>query len=359
VSEYLQTRRPPWRLAVEMKPASPRHADWLEDDATICAVPDDAFVRELMRREHPLVNCLAHFEHLGLTTVRVNDEGVGRLAADHLMERGFERFAFYAAGDDSEAPRRRLESFRDRLRERDLSVTNLSPFVSKPVPWHRLGASLREVGLPVGLFCAHDTLGRMAAGWLAAGDVAVPDEVGIIGVDNDELQCEIATPPLSSVDLPHEELGWEAAAVLHQLLDGGEPPRVTTLEPLGVVARQSSDVVAVDDPLLARTVRHMRQHACDPCTVAQVAESMGVSRRWLELRFREHFDRTPYEEIARIRMERAKYLLRSSRLPMRLIGPQCGFSLVHNFGRAFKQATGQTPGEYRREHTRRPGLSDA
>jgi LacI family transcriptional regulator len=148
--------------------------------------------------------------------------------------------------------------------------------------------------------------------------------------------------------MPQEDLGYEAARMLDRLLRGKPLPSPMILPPVGVATRGSTDVVAVDDPKLARAVRFIRQRACDPCTVNDVVEELQSSRRWLELKFANHFGRTPHEEIVRVRMERARYLLRASRLPIHRIAERCGYPLLHNFGRAFKQAIGETPAAYRR-----------
>ncbi len=357
VVRYVRTRHPPWRLSVEMNPFAARGTDWTHDEGTIVAVPDRALVGSLVRAGRPLVNCLAHYERLGVPTVRAHDEATGRLAAEYFLERGFERFVFTAAGDRSRAARLRLQGFREVLSRRGYTVGLPGPPFDAgddaPVQfdWRDLVAFLGSQAFPQALFCSHDLLGRQACGHLGAGGIAVPEQVAVLGVDNDLLQCEIAEPPLSSVELPYREMGFEAARQLDQLLHGRPARRMPALfEPLGVVTRQSTDIVAVEDERLSEAVRYVREHACDPCTVADIARNVGVSRRVLERLFRRQFGCTPHNQIIRVRMRRACYLLRTTNLPIPALAGSCGYGLVQNFGRAFRHALAQTPAAYRKSH---------
>ncbi len=360
VVRYIRTVKPLWRLHVEMRPWVPRRAEWDRDVGTICAVSNEEFINSLIARGHPLVNCLAHYENLRIHTVRTDDLSIGRIAARHLLDRGFERFAFWSLGDRSEAARLRLQGMADELALVGHTVRAI------PQDW-RAGAedlpdddfslpdTLRAIGFPLGLMCAHDTIGRMASTELAASGIAVPEQVALLGVDNDQLQCEISTPMLSSIDVPYEELGFRAAERLNAiLLHDAVPLTPRLIAPDGVVERQSTDVVAVSDPILSKAARFIREHACDPCTVADVMRSVGVSRRWLETQFVGRFKRTPHEELTRIRMERATYLLRTSSLSIQIVAAHCGYSLVQNFGRVFRKFVGQTPAAYRSAHAPTP-----
>ncbi len=360
VVRYIRTAKPKWRLHVEMRPWVPRLAEWDRDVGTICAVANEEFVNSLIARGHPLVNCLAHYEKLGIHTVRTDDLSIGRMGAKHLLDRGFERFAFWSLGDRSEAARLRLQGMADELALVGHSVHSI------PQDW-RAGAedlpsddfslpeTLRAIGFPLGLLCSHDTIGRMASTELSANGIAVPEQVALLGVDNDQLQCEISTPMLSSIDVPYEELGFLAAERLNAILMHRAVPLTPRLiAPNGVVERQSTDIVAVSDPLLSKAARYIREHACDPCSVEDVLSAIGVGRRWLEKNFTSRFGRTPHEELTRIRMQRATYLLRTSQLSIQIIAAHCGYSLVQNFGRTFRSVVGETPATYKGRH--RPGL---
>jgi LacI family transcriptional regulator len=193
---------------------------------------------------------------------------------------------------------------------------------------------------------AHD----LAAACLKAG-IGVPDHVAIMGVNNDDLLCDSAWPPLSSVDCDYSRVGYIAAGMLDRLLKDEKLPkaeREVRLAPLGVVRRQSTDLLAVDEPEVADAVRYIREHACDPCSVGDVLRHVPVGRRWLERQFMKKLGRNPHDEIMRVRIETAKRLLLQPELTLPDIAERCGFAANQNLGRAFRDATGVTPGVYRR-----------
>jgi len=356
VIRFIRTVKPRWRIHVEPRSWAARGPDWDFDEGTICAVSDKELVERLTAEKHPLVNCLSHNEHLGIPTVRTDDLEIGRLAAKHLLTRGFERFVFWSASERSAAAGMRQQGMRDALTEAGYALQTLpskwrqGPAVPKKAGF-RLATELQKIGFPVAVLCSHDAIGRNMSIELASGGVAVPEQVALLGVDNDQLQCEISMPMLSSIDLPYDALGYEAAARLHLQLEGKPVPSGPMLfGPLGVVERQSTDVVAVADPVLASAASFIRAHACDPCTVDDVVNHIRKGRRWLEIQFVTRFGRTPHEEITRVRMERAKYLLRTSSMSIQLIAAHCGYGMVQNFGRAFRESQDETPATYRTVH---------
>ncbi len=210
---------------------------------------------------------------------------------------------------------------------------------------------LRKLGFPCALFVSHDALARGVLGSLAMAGVTVPEEVAVLGVDNDEFECTLTEPYLSSINVPFDAMGREAARHLDRLMKSRNPPvRSALIQPTGVVERQSTDIIAVDDPRLREAARYIREHACNGCTVDDVAAAIGASRGWVHAEFKKRFNRTPHHEINRVRMDLARHLLRSTQLPIREVALQCGFSLVHNFGRTFRNTIQQTPAAYRRRH---------
>jgi LacI family transcriptional regulator len=174
--------------------------------------------------------------------------------------------------------------------------------------------------------------------------------LAVVGVDNDDLLCELARPSLSSIIVPAERIGYEAAALLERLLAAARPPRQPLLlPPAGVVARQSSDVLAGGDADVTAAVRFIRDHAHQPLGVDDVLRAVPLSRRSLERRFRALLERGVGEEIRRVHLERAKDLLVTTALSMADVAAQAGFSSVHYLSRVFRQETGLTPTAYRRQ----------
>ncbi len=290
--------------------------------------------------------------------VALDDHAAGRLAAQHLMDCRLEHFAFFGSRPDWIVPVARMDGFRAALQERGYECELC------PVPWpmgltwltheHRpaLVRWLRKLAKPVGIFAADDAIAHDLAGACLEADINVPDEVAIVGVNNDDLLCEGAWPPLSSVEADYLRVGYHAATMLDRLLAGEsltDEERCVRLQPLGVVQRQSTSVLAVDDPDLASAVRFIREHACDPCNVQDVLRHVPVGRRWLERQFASYLNRTPHDEIQRVRIDTACRLLLQPELTIPTIAFRCGYSAVQNFNVTFRQLTATTPAAYRRK----------
>jgi LacI family transcriptional regulator len=183
-------------------------------------------------------------------------------------------------------------------------------------------------------------------------NIGVPDHVAIVGVNDDDLLCDSAWPPLSSVNADYSRMGFTAAKLLDGLLAGNAlagAERLVLLPPLGVVQRQSTSVLAVADENLVEAIRFIREHACEPCTVDDVLYKVPVGRRWLERAFATHLGRTPKEEITRVRIETARRFLGQTDLPILEIATRCGYQELKSFYTAFGNVTGTTPAAYRRE----------
>jgi len=179
----------------------------------------------------------------------------------------------------------------------------------------------------------------------------VPDEVAVVAVDNDELLCELAHPPLSSVIPNTRRTGYEAAALLDRLMSGGKSRGETHLiPPLGVATRLSTDVLAIEDPHVSRAVRFIREHACDGINVQDVLRAVPQSRRLLEGRFRKLLGRTPHEEILRVQVQRVKQLLTETDLTLDAIAERTGFSHTEYLSVVFRREVGTPPGRFREQN---------
>jgi LacI family transcriptional regulator len=181
-------------------------------------------------------------------------------------------------------------------------------------------------------------------------ELHVPDEVAILGVDNDPFLCNLSTPQLSSIDVYPERIGYEAAALLDRLMKGGRAPRQPLLfEPRGLVIRQSTDVTAVADPHVAQASKLIRDHACEAISIEQLLAKVPVSRSALFRRFKEHLGRSPKKELSRVRLERAKALLTNSTLSIEEVARQTFQTDSKHFIAVFRAATGATPMRYRKQ----------
>jgi LacI family transcriptional regulator len=203
---------------------------------------------------------------------------------------------------------------------------------------------------PAGVMACNDMRGQHVLDACQRVRLGVPEQVAVIGVDDDVLLCELCDPPLSSVVPNAERIGYEAAALLDRLMAGEKPPREEwRIEPLGVTTRQSSDVLAIDDPNVASAVRYIREHACRGATVPDVLQHVPLSRTILERRFRKYLGRSPQAEIRAVQLKRVQQLLAETDLRLERIAELAGFEHPEYMSVVFKRQTGQTPGEYRRQ----------
>jgi LacI family transcriptional regulator len=179
----------------------------------------------------------------------------------------------------------------------------------------------------------------------------VPEQVAVIGVDNEELLCRLCDPPLSTVVPNARRVGYEAAQLLDRMMSGARAPRHEVLvPPVGTVARQSTDTLAIDDPEVAAALRYIRERAPDGIRVEDVLRHVPISRSLLERRFRRAVGRSPHAEIRHVQVRRAAQLLGETDLPLKRIAELAGFAHMEYLSYVFKRATGQTPRDYRRSH---------
>jgi LacI family transcriptional regulator len=293
--------------------------------------------------------------------VALDDVVAGQQAAQHLVDCRLEHFAFYGVNPGFRTADNRLKGFHDQLARRGHVCVDCP----LPIPTVRDMAShtlrpaliqwLRRLPKPVGILALDDTNAHELAEACMEADIGVPEHVAIIGVNNDDLLCEAAWPPLSSVDADYSRMGYTAARIIDRLLSGEklEPEeQLTLLPPLGVVQRQSTNMLAVADANLADAIRYIREHACDPCSVDDVLRAVPVGRRWLERQFVAQLGRTPHDEIIRVRIETAKRLLSQEDLNIAEVAARCGYASDKNFHATFLRAAGVTPAAYRRDARR-------
>jgi LacI family transcriptional regulator len=305
------------------------------------------------------------FTDLGVPYIATDDEAVARLAVGHFLERGFRHFAFcgFPGADYSD---NRSAGFERLVGEAGFACHVYRPS-RRPRP---AGTEAREqrgwttegevtgwteaLPKPVGLLACNDIRAQQVLTTCRAIGVAVPDEVAVLGVDNDEVLCDLADPPLSSVVPDTHRVGYEAASLLERMMAGEPAPEaVQAVSPLGVVTRRSTDVLAVEDRAISSAVRFIREHACEGITVDDVLAGLPLSRSVFERRFARIFGRTPKAEIMRTQLDRVKRLLAETDLPLKQIASRTGFRYPEYMSTAFKERTGQTPGQYRRSSQER------
>jgi LacI family transcriptional regulator len=202
---------------------------------------------------------------------------------------------------------------------------------------------------PVGVAACYDVLGLRLLDACRRRGLVVPEQVAVVGAGNDNLLCSLSDPPLSSVEHNLHQVGYEAAGLLDRMMDGEPAPAEPILvEPLGVVARQSTELVAIADPKTSLALHVIRDRACQGIGVDEVARRVSLSRRALERRFHKYVGRSPHDEIVRLQLERVKTLLRESDLTLDAIAQKAGFNYASYMATLFRTRVGQPPGEYRR-----------
>ena len=214
----------------------------------------------------------------------------------------------------------------------------------------RMAAWLAKLPRPIGIMACYDIKAQQLLDVCRELEIAVPEEIAVIGVDNDRLLCDLASPPLSSVAPNTQRTGYEAAELLDRMMAGETiASEAHLIAPLGVETRQSTDVLAIDDADVARAVRFIRQNFRSGINVADVLREVPLSRRILESRFRRTLGRTMHQEITRLRMAHVKRLLADTDLPLTEVAQSSGFEHVEYLSVAFKRETGSTPRDFRRK----------
>lgn len=288
-----------------------------------------------------------------LSELVTDSHQAGRMGAEHLLKKGFRHYAFVGLHGRVWSDRRK-HGFAQRLAEAGFVVQIYEPSRRKCerewgfeqgilVQW------LRSLPKPLGLMACNDDRGRQVLEACRAAQLAVPEQVAVLGVDNDSLLCDLSSPPLSSVAMNAERGGFEAAALLDRMMSRkGIAPRRILVEPLYVVRRHSTDVVAVDDPEVAACMRYIHDRIGQRLLVDHLAEVVGLSRRTLELRFRKALGRSLQSEIQRARLERAQRLLIETDWALPKIAESAGYYDASHLHQAFKSHIGTTPARYRR-----------
>jgi LacI family transcriptional regulator len=299
----------------------------------------------------------------GIPSVVMNQPRAGELAAEHLLELGLRSLAFFGKRDEDWC-QQRLDGFAEHVRERapdarlsiyhkgdgDPGLIRNEPFgPQNVVPW------LHSLPKPVGIFTGCDAWSVTLAEYCRIGGLRVPEDVALIGVDDDEFTCRLCSPPLSSVAMPLERLGNEVAVMIDYLMSGQQPPRQkVVLEPTGVTRRRSTDIVMVDDADVAAAIAMIRRNADRPLSVTEILRAIPVGQRKLERGFRRYLGRTMLQEIRRAHVREAERLLASTDLPVEEIASRSGFSSSSKLATAFREETGLTCSAYRSQFRLRP-----
>lgn len=322
-------------------------AHW-NGDGIIARIESERIAKAVVNSKLPAVDVSAGRYIPSIPWVETDDREIAQLAANHFLEQGFRHFA-YCGDDRFNWSRWRGDHFNKLLKAAGHQCHNFVPPRRKSeTQIAAIEDWLTHLPKPIGVFACYDVRGQEVLDACRNAELSVPDDIAVLGVDNDELLCELSSPHLSSVIPDTHRTGYEAAALLARMMKG---EHLTVVElrvaPVGVHRRQSTDVLATDDPQVVLAVRFIRDHACEPINVADVLRAVPLSRKVLETRFRKLLNHTLHDEIIRVRVDRVKQLLANTDLKLADIASRAGFEHPEYLSVAFKRETGFTPAAYR------------
>ncbi len=309
----------------------------------------------------PAVNIADAPKEMPFPRILVDNRAIGRRAAEHLLEMGFRRFATVSSSGWSAEERR--AGFREKIDEAGFDCSEDYPY-RHDAAWDRrygkvskaLVEWLKQLRKSVGILAAYDRVGSGVIRAILAAELRIPEDAAVVSSGNNEMLCECAPVSLSSVEIPYRRMGYEAAAMLDRIMQGRKPPKKPLfLEPGDVVQRSSSGLAADVDPDTAEAIQFIRRNAYGPLCIGDVIQNTGVSRKTLENRFHEVLGRCPYEEVTRLRLERAQQLLRETVLPVTQVAKMSGFTDGRHISVVFRKNLDMTPTEFRlRSQTTNP-----
>jgi LacI family transcriptional regulator len=338
------------------EPPPPWLASWHGDGILVRA--DTRRLAQAVRAcRVPTVDLRLSFRDLGWPTVGIDNRAIVELAVQHLADQGLRHFGFCGLRPGENVwMDYRAECFAEAVAKAGHSGSCFPPATTRrrargvDEEQQALAAWLTGLPKPVGVMACNDDRGLEVLEACRRAGLHVPDEVAVIGVDNDEMLCGLSDPPLSSVDVGVERAGYEAAALLDRLMRGQKAPAQPLMfAPYGVVVRRSTEILTVDDPDLKELIRFIRENACTGLRVEEALRHSELSPSTLKRRFEKLLGRSPKEEITRIRMEKAGRLLAETELPIAEVATRCGFSELKHLTRAFRAWAGTTPSGHRRQ----------
>ena len=352
----------PWALFHEPRSLEASVPRWLKNwqgDGIIARLQTERIATAVVETGLPAVDVLGVVPRSTVPLVHVNDPAIGRMAAEHLLGRGFRHFGYCGLRGPNWSQKRE-RAFVETVAARGCHSTiiyRLAPQSRSDTSWEaqqeRLAAWIEKLPKPAGVMACYDPVGQKVLEACRRVDAGVPEQVAVIGVDNDETVCEVCDPPLSSVAANHTHVGYEAAALLDRMMRKRRArKRPIYVDPTGVVTRLSTDVLAVGDEDVATALRVIRQRACDELRVSDIVEHVSISHSALKDRFRRLLGHSMHEEIVRARLERAKELLAETEFSLRAVAHQAGFRHPEYMGVVFRKQVGKTPGQFRKESHR-------
>lgn len=333
---------------------------WLKQwkgDGILCRINSKRMADAVLATGIPAVDVRGAIADCAVPFVGLDNRPIARLGYEHLLECGLKNFAFCGRPRGENPPQDLRCDYYVELVEQGGRVCDVFPCPgvrARKWSWEQeqeeIARWLTKLRKPVGVMASNDDRGHQVLDSCRRAGLNVPHEVAVVGVDNDSSLCSLCTPPLTSIDTHASSVGYESAALLIRMMNGAKPPRTPVLlgSPKGLVRRQSTDMLAIDDVEVAKAVRFIREYACQGIHVSDVRAQTTHSPSTLERRMKAFFGRSLKSEITRVRLESAKLLLQETNLKVSQIASRSGFNESKYFCEVFRTVEGVTPTMYRK-----------
>lgn len=348
-----------WSIYLGEHSRGKSNPSWLKNwhgDGIIARIENKNIADAILESGLPTIDVSAGRYIPNLIWVETNDKAIAKLTVEHLISCGLKNFAY--CGDPyfnwSKWRKQHFKKFIGDLGYKCYEYEFNTRGDSK-LGWleeqNRLSNWVISLPKPIGIMACYDICGQKLIEACRNVDVIVPDEVAILGVDNDDLICDLADPPLSSIIPNTYQTGYKAAELLDKIISGENISNNTYLiDPIGVASRQSTNILAIKDKFVADAIKFIHENYNKNILVKDFLKDIPLSRRVFERRFRKELNRTPYEEIIRLKLTKVKQLLIETDLPLYLIAKQAGFKYIEYMSSLFKKKFGMPPSHYRVKH---------
>lgn len=364
IAQYAHVRGP-WSLYAQERQLHSGIPAWLQSwrgDGIIARIENRRTARALLRLNCPVIDVLGTAHFPGVPGFDTDATAVASLAAGFLLKAGFRNFA-YCGFRGIPFSDRREAAFVEQMAKHGITVRIFSSWPSDLPESHIQAVEQRGLGMddviaawlwkqprPLALFACNDIRAQQMLNVCREQGIKVPEEIAVIGVDNDDVLCNLCEPPLTSIEPDTERIGYEAAQMLDSLMKGSRPRSgITQVPPLRIVERASTDVVPIEDAITVQAVRFIRDNVNSGIAVKDVLSHVGRSRTDVEQRFRRWLKTSIRKEIQRRRMDRVCQLLQGSDLDLNRVAEGAGFASASHLCRLFQKSFGKTPTEYRLE----------
>lgn len=359
ISEYMKLNHP-WRIYLDDHgdaADSPFDLDSKNLQGVICRNTTQKLVDYCKKSKIPLISMLDSQSFEGVSESVFDNVGMGHSAAEYLIEKGARSIGYYNFKNESWANMRK-EGFLEALKlcKKSYSLLEVEYFSQVPTNWlikqeENLIEWFSTLAKPASILCCNDFAARIATNACLKYSIPVPEEISILGMNNELSRCELSYPQISSVNPNPERVGYNAAYLLDKQMHEKELPTLRIVsDSIGVVERRSTEFNLIDDPRVAKALNFIHEHATRGITVDDVCKYAGASRSLLERRFRKELNRTPQSQIRMVQVEKAKQLLRETDWTLDQIAENLGYEHSEYLSVVFKRITGNSPGKYRKEN---------